>query len=374
MSTPTSPTRTLLGTLLAVGVVGLGYLQSRTAAELSALRLQAAERSTAEAAFRESAQETLDRINAEISRMRVEQRIGSQGPKALLEMLRIHADTLVNARATAPDFQNAQEQMRGVMRAFAAIGEDGTAPLRRRFDELDPKSSFDELRWILEALIQCDPDKGKQLTVQVLEGRQKPSPRLRWAAAELLQRTDRPLAQRTLRQVLLTETSRGVDPDRASVYNLPILDPAAVAATGFFNFVIHYLRTEDPQAEETLLQVLTRPQQDIATLQETIEALGSMKSARAQKRIEELYEHPPGAQQNPLFLNKCLDALVAIRGKDSKPWLQQQLAKAEHELVTQHIDRLLQEIEHGKKPVQQGAATPGEATQGAPLPAQGNGK
>jgi hypothetical protein len=129
MSTPTSPTRTLLGTLLAVGVVGLGYLQSRTAAELSALRLQAAERSTAEAAFRESAQETLDRINAEISRMRVEQRIGSQGPKALLEMLRIHADTLVNARATAPDFQNAQEQMRGVMRAFAAIGEDGTAPV-----------------------------------------------------------------------------------------------------------------------------------------------------------------------------------------------------------------------------------------------------
>ncbi len=365
MATPSSPARTALGVLLAVGVAGIGYIQSRTAAELSALRIQAADRSTAEAAFRATVQETLDRMTSEITRMRIEQRVGGQGPQALMEMLRTHADTLVNARATAPDFQNAQEQMRAVLRAFASLGEDGLAPLRRRFDQLEPLKNFDELRWLLEALVQCDADKGKQLVVQVLEGKLKPSPRLRWAAAELLQRTDKPLAQRTLRQVLLTETSRGIDPDRAAAYNVSVLDPAAVAATGFFNFVIHYLRTEDPEAEETLLQVLARPQQDIATLQETVEALGGMKAARAQKRIEDLYAHPPGAQQNPLFLNKCLDALVSIRGKDCKPWLQEQLAKAEHELVVQHIDRLIQEFDN-PTPKPQGAATQGDGTPSAP--------
>jgi hypothetical protein len=91
-----------------------------------------------------------------------------------------------------------------------------------------------------------------------------------------------------------------------------------------------------------------------------VEALGQLRSARAHKRIEELYLKPPGAQQNPLFLNKCLDALVAIRGKDCKPWLQQQLAAAEHELVVQHIDRLIQEIDGNKPAAPAGAATPGD--------------
>ena len=104
MATPSSPARTALGVLLAVGVAGIGYIQSRTAAELSALRIQAADRSTAEAAFRATVQETLDRMTSEITRMRIEQRVGGQGPQALMEMLRTHADTLVNARATAPDF------------------------------------------------------------------------------------------------------------------------------------------------------------------------------------------------------------------------------------------------------------------------------
>lgn len=365
MSTPSSPTRTASNLLLTVGVVGLAALQFRTSTELSALRHEAAEREVAEAAFRNSAQETLDRMTNEITRMRIEQRVGGQGPQALMEMLRTHADTLVNARATAPDFQYAQEQMRGVLRAFASLGPDGLAPLRTRFDQLEPQKGFDELRWLLEALVQCDAEKGKQIVVQVLEGKLKPSPRLRWAAAELLQRTDKQLAQSTLRRILLTETSRGIDPNRAAAYNVSVLDPAAVAATGFFNFVMHYLRTEDPQAEETLLQVLSTPQQDIATLQETIEALGGMKAARAQKRIEELYAHPPGAQQNPLFLNKCLDALVAIRGTNCKPWLQEQLAKAEHELVVQHINRLIQEFDN-PTPKPQGAATQGDGAPAAP--------
>ena len=292
----------------------------------------------------------------ELSRMRIEQRVGGQGPQALLQMLKSCAATLIDARATQPDFQSAQEQMKAVLRGFASLGEDAVGPLRRRFDELQPKTDFDELRWVMEALVQSDKEKGMQTVAQVLEGTQKPSPRLRWAAADLLTRTDRELARRTLRKILRTETSRGVDPDRAASYGASIPDPAAVAATGFFNFITHYLRTEDPEAEETLLQVLMRADQDVATLQEAIESLGTMRSARASKRIEELYLRPPGASQNALFLNKCLDALVAIRGQDAKPWLLQQLAGAEHELVVQHLDRLIKSLD---QPHSAEASTPG---------------
>lgn len=286
-------------------------------------------------------------IGRDLTRMRVEQRVGSQGPQALLQMLRTFSAELVDARTTQPDLQFAQEQMRSVLRAFAGLGADAVAPVRQRFDQLDPKKDFDEMRWLLEALVQCDPENGPATLVGVVEGRIKPSPRLRWAAAELLTRTDRAKAQTALRRVLMTETSRGIDPDRAAAYGASIPDPAATAATGFFNFVLHYLRTEDPEAEETLLQVLMRTEQDVATLQETIEALGARKSARARKRIEELYQKPPGASQNPIFLNKCLDALVAIRGAEIRTWLQEQLAQANHELVAKHIGHLLEELAAG---------------------------
>lgn len=346
--------------LLAAAALGLGYVGYRLHTGLDSLLADAEARQQADADWRREAGDTLSRIESEITRLRMEQRVGGQGPQALMQMLRSYADAMVNARTTAPDYLHAQEQMRALLRAFTALGQDGVAPLTQRFASLDPLKDFDEMRWILEALVACDAEKGKQLVVQVLLGRSKPNPRLRWAAADLLLRADKSTAQSTLRQVLLTETSRGIDPDRAAAYGASILDPAAIAATGFFNFVLHYLRSEDPQAEETLLQVLARPMQDVATLQETIEALGSMRSARAQKRIEELYLKPPGAQQNPLFLNKCLDALVAIRGKECKPWLQQQLAAAEHELVVQHVDRLIQELDGNKPAAPAGAATPGD--------------
>lgn len=343
----TEPPRILLGLSLATALTAALAAYGAFAANREVARSAAAanERADRLASKLEAQTAELMTMAREISRMRIEQRVGGQGPNALLSMLKTYAATLVDSRATQPDFQNAQDQMKSVLRAFAAMGQDAIEPLRRRFDELQPRTDFDELRWVLEALVQSDQEKGKQLVAQVLEGTLKPSPRLRWAAAELLSRTDRELARRTLRKILMTETSRGIDPDRAAAYGASIPDPAAVAATGFFNFITHYLRTEDPEAEDTLLQVLMRTDQDMATLQEAIEALGSMRSARAQKRIEELYLRPPGASQNALFLNKCLDALVAIRGQDVKPWLLEQMATAEHDLVVQHLDRLLKDLD-----------------------------
>src|SRR5436190_1528432 len=82
-----------------------------------------------------------------------------------------------------------------------------------------------------------------------------PTPRLRWSAADLLIRSerasDRELAQALLRKILLAESFRGRDPAHAAAADLLPLDPMAIAATGFATFVNHYLRTGDPQTEDT---------------------------------------------------------------------------------------------------------------------------
>jgi hypothetical protein len=260
----------------------------------------------------------------------------------LLERLRVYAPLVVNARTTQPDVAMALREMQAVLDAFEATGTDASQPVQRRFDELQPKEAFDEMRWLIEALVRCDRPAGIELARAVLAGEKKPNARLRWAAANVLLRFDRPLAQRELRRILRTETSRGVDPDRAASYGSGAMDPAAIAVAGFHNFVGLYLHSEDPELEETLLLVLARAGQDVATLQETIEVLGERRAVRAQKRIEELYRNPPGAQQNPIFLNKCLDALVAILGDKAIPFLEAELPKAEHELVQNHIKHLLQ--------------------------------
>ncbi len=326
--------RTLsLAALTAGGITGAAALLMNLKLAVDTLTLRV-----------DAATEQLQIAANEVARMRIEQSAEGRGPQALLEKLRAYAPALVSSRTTQPDFEMARQGMESVLRAFTSLGSDGLTAVRSRFDELDPKQAFDEMRWLMEAAVKCNLDKGRQIAVEVLSGLRKPSPRLRWTAADMLLRIDRPLAQRTLRQILLTETSRGVDPNRATAYGLPVIDPSAVAVSGFYNFIIYYLRSEDPDTEDTLLQVLMRTEQDVTTLQETIEALGQRRAARADQRIEDLYLHPPGASQNALFLNKCLDALVAIRGRDgARPFLEEQLVAAEHELVQAHIKYLLQD-------------------------------
>ncbi|MGE3172825.1 MAG: hypothetical protein AB7O97_09365 [Planctomycetota bacterium] len=320
--------------LPCLGAVGYLALQVHdTRAELAQLQ---------ETATR--AADQLELLAKEMTRFRIEQSAEGRGPQALLEKLRAYAPALVSARTADPNYQQAQEEMQAVLRAFESLGADGWEPVVTRFQALHPVQNFDELKWLLEAAVRCDPARGNHLVGEVLAGRLKPNPRLRWSAADLLLRTDPERARQGLRQILLTETRNGVDPDRAAGMGLPTIDPSAMATAGFHNFLLHYLRADDPQAEETLLVVLTRTGQDIATLQEAIEALGAMRSTRALKRIEELYRRPPGAQQNALFLNKCLDALVAIRGGDARGFLEEQLARAEHELVIAHIQALLQDL------------------------------
>lgn len=287
----------------------------------------------AEQTAREKTEKLLGTILNEVTRLRIEQSAEGQGPAALLERLRVYAPLLADARTTEPDFQNAKKELQAIVRAFESCGREAWPPIIKRLEEADPRQDFDEIKYLLEILIRLDPGAGKQITKEVLQGHRLPLPRLRWWAADLLISHDKPLAAMLLRKILMTESSRGIDINRAMSVGLKIPDPAALSATGFNNYVQRYLRTEDPKTEETLLMLITRVEHDAITIQDCIKELGRRKSTRALPTIEKIYDNPPNKQQNPLFLVICIRAIEAIAGKDAIDWFEEKLKTAPTDIV-----------------------------------------
>ncbi|MFN9756425.1 MAG: hypothetical protein ACK58X_08430 [Planctomycetota bacterium] len=339
---PQAPTtrRSTAWLALALGAIAagiLGYRQQCLQDAIDDLRREsAADRAT----WRE--------VLGEVTRMRIEQSAGSKGPQALLEKLRSYATLLTSARVTEPDYRAAQKEMEAILRAFAAIGADAWQPVQDRLAALDPSKAFDEIKQLLRAAMAIDRTKGTELFREVLLGRRLPSPRLRWYVAGELTDLDRPLAQDLLRRVLLTESSRGFNPDHAAAFEGAVIpDRAALSASGFHNYVIAYARTEDPRTDETLLMVLGRSEHDRMTVQECVRTLGARRCAAAAPVIEELVRKPPGTQEDPIFLNHCYESLVAIRGADAQSFLEGELARGRQDVVAQRIQALLGRIAGG---------------------------
>jgi hypothetical protein len=323
------------GVFLA-GFGGLGWLTWRLDQRVAVL-----------VAAQETTRLALTGLDREVTRMRIEQRAEGRGPHALIEKLTAFAPLLASARVTQPDFQNAKLEMEAIKKAFKAIGADAWQPLMTRWSEL-AATDFDQLKWVLDCAMAVDPKAGSELLKKVLLGLEKPNPRLRWWAADLMVQHDRQLAQQLLRQILTTESARGINPERAAAYNVPILDSAAIATSGFHNFLDRYVQSGDSEMDTTLLMLLGRSEHDLPTIQHCVKLLGERKYAPAAKRIEELYRKPPGIQDNPIFVRHCLDALVAIRGRDAIPFLEAELKNATNELVARHLQLLLDEVRSGK--------------------------
>jgi hypothetical protein len=343
------PTRglLLLSAVSAAGLLaaaaGMFWLAAGVAALETTLAVERAAQARRDEAF--------DQVLAEVTRLRIEQSTGLQGPQAMLERLRVYAPLAADSRTAEPDYRNAKKEMAAVQRAFRSLGKDAWAPIQARLAELDPAAHAEEIKALLEAGVAADRDAGLRQLRDVLLGHHLPSPKLRWFAAHALIQHDRPLAQATLRQVLLTESARGFNPAHAAAFPGAIVpDQAALSASGFFNFVVQYVRSGDPRAEDTLLQVVGRVDHDLRTVQECVKALGDLRSTKAVPVIERLYTDPPLQQHDPIFLSHCADALVAIQGAGAKQFLEQALAKTPHDLVGKRIQALLNDIANGNVP------------------------
>ncbi len=325
------------------GVLGVfGFLQWQNQ---SSVRTELAALTTAQ----NDARKVLDEVLGEVTRARIEQSAGTKGPQALLEKLRLYAPLLSNARVNEPDYFTTKKEMESILRAFGTLGQDAWKPLQERLAQCKPEKEHDEIKWLFEACARIDVAGTATLLREVLLGRTFPSPRLRWFAAEVLTRIDQPQAQNLLRQILLTESSRGIDPARAAHYGGGIPDKQALATNGFNNFVVAYVRAGDPKMDEVLQQVIARSEHDAITVQECVKVLGERKCAAAVPQIEKLYREPPLQQQNPLFLNYCLEALVDIQGAAAKPFLEQALPNATTDVVAKKIQYLLHRIDTGQE-------------------------
>jgi hypothetical protein len=290
----------------------------------------------------------LDEVLGEVTRMRLEQSAGSKGPQALLDKLHLYAPLAADSRTTEPDFKNAQKEMAAIVRAFRTLGKDAWRPIQDRLAELKPENDFEEIKQLLCAAVAVDHEAGVKLLEQVLLGHKLPSPRLRWLAGRELIKEERALAQIRLRQVLLTETSKGFDPTHAGDYPGAVVpDRAAMSERGFENFVEIYELSGDPQADDTLLMVIGRSIDDRVTVQSCVKILGNHRYARAVPVIEKLYQQPPLGQQDPLFLGYCLEALVDIQGAEARPFLENALPNASSDTVAKKIQYLLQKIASG---------------------------
>lgn len=284
---------------------------------------------------------TLQEILGEVTRARLEQRAEALGPAGLLAKLRAYSPLLTSSRVPEPDYKAARAEMDAILRAIAAIGTDAWAPVTARLRELNGEQHFDEARWLVRAAVRIDPKAGKEIVKDIVAGTRLPSPRLRLDAARFLLEIDRPLAQNLLRGIMTTESSRGVNAERAMAAGAPIPDAAALSTSGFHNFVGLYVDSGDERIDETLLMVVGRAEHDVVTVQRCVEALGRRKCERAVATIEKLYREPPNGQENPLFLNHCLTALHEIRGTAARPFLEEALRTTSLPTVANHCRMLL---------------------------------
>lgn len=314
--------------IAAIGFAGYTWLQSEKVLAAQVVQLKKVD-------------ETLEKMLGEVTRMRLEQTSDGQGPAALLEKLKVYAPLASDARITEPDFHNAKRELVAIVRAFESYGNDAWAPVTERLRNVKVDEDFNEIKWLLEIALRLDPKAGKQITKDCLQGHRLPYPRLRWWAADLLLSHDKPLAGRLLRQILMTESSRGINLDRAQGAGVQIPDKAAFATTGFNNFVQRYIRSDDKKLEETLILLLTRVEHDAITIQECIKELGKRKSKAALTSIKKVYDNPPLEQQNPLFMNICVRAIDQIEGAACVAWMEEKLKTAPTDAVAKAIQTVL---------------------------------
>ena len=332
-----APRRSVLPTALAVAALGalagLGYGALRLQREVAALHAAAAANDA-----------LLAEVHGEVTRIRLEQRAEALGPQGLLAKLRAFAPLVTSARVPEPDYLFAKRELDAVLRAFEAIGPDAWKPVVTRLEQIDADADYDEARYLLRAAMRIDPMAGKEIVKNVLAGVRLPSPRLRWDAARILNEAAPELAQRLLRHIVLTESSRGVNPDRAGDPDIPVPDAAALSASGFHNFVLLYAQSGDPKLADTLLMVLGRAEHDLVTVQECVKILGELGSERAVPAIEKLFLKPPLGFENPLFQNHCLSALHRIQGEAARPFLERAQQNATSDVVANHASFLLGRI------------------------------
>ena len=327
----------LLATLLAAGASALFGWRAETEAS--------------------SVRQELDRVGKEVVDLRRTlqlmrfERGGASGPTALLDQLRFWAPKLQNSSTPAAEVPEILRKVQDIHEGFAGVGPDAWSLLENALHKAVTDSEDEFRKQCLIALGRIDAKRACELMVPIVRGFDltKPSapqasPRMRLMACDELTRLDKQLAGQTLRQVLTTQSSQGVNLQRVAPEYAAKLAPmvaGAAAWSGFFNLVAKYIATDDSELDATLQMLLVRAEHDRTTIQECVKALGTRRCKDAAPRIQELFHQPPPPTDDPIFRNHCLDALATILGDAARPFFDEALRKEGNKIVQAKLQDLL---------------------------------
>ena len=185
-------------------------------------------------------------------------------------------------------------------------------------------------KWLLKAMTRCDVEAAKAYLQGILNLDVVTSPRVRLIAADELLELDRPAAGRLLRKILTRESSQDVTAFRD---RLPASEVDKYVHAyqqtgryqGFYNYISRYVASRDEQMDSTLLMVLSRQDQDVATIQACVQYLAEHKAKIAVTKLQDMFERPPIRFANALLRQKLARAICDILGADSCDWLKRRL-------------------------------------------------
>lgn len=294
--------------------------------------------------------EEVARLAAEVSEVRgvlqlLRYERGGGGAHSLVEQLKFWAPKLQHATTPAAEMPEVKKKVGEIQDAIAVLGKDAWAPLEAAFTTSTSDSEDEFRRQCLAAFARLDKARGTALLVRLVKGiEQQVSPRLRLLACDELIQLDKQIAGSTLREVLTTQSSQGVNLNRlAPDYAAKIAASVSGAAawSGFFNLVGKYLATDDSDTDATLQMLLTRAEHDRTTVQECVKALGSRRCKDAAPRIRELFKSPPPPTDDPIFKNHCLEAISQIEGEAARSWFDEILRAETNPIVQTKLQDLL---------------------------------
>lgn len=287
----------------------------------------------------------LQAVQRTLHLLRLERGSKGLGIEALLEQLRHYAPLLDRSTTPRVEVPAIEARVREILSAMEGLGPEATRRVEQAFLAETGTDQDEYRKWLLVAATRLDPIRGKVLLARVIRALDLPvSARLRWLACDEMVRVDAQQAGLVLRELLRSESARGVQRDRLPPeLRATVVEQFALrtAASGFHNFVARYADTKDPDLVATLLMVIGRQEHDLPTIQECVKVLGQVRAREASEAIRKLFQSPPAVQDNPLFRNHCLDAIAAIDGSSATEWFEAMLRAEKHELVRNKLVDLL---------------------------------
>ncbi|MEZ5989809.1 MAG: hypothetical protein R3F30_11930 [Planctomycetota bacterium] len=256
-----------------------------------------------EAAFAEQGRR-LEAIEESLALLHFTREPDKDSLHAILDYIEYWAGKLAESGQDLVLYPKLEERLALGTKALRAYGPDAFQALQRRFvAALSEGSAKNGLKAkLLELAKDVDRGQAEELAVEVLTNPSMPS-FLRNAAARELLVLDRTKAGDLLREILLYESHKGLrKPDapylRQDFHRLPA-GMAAQSYMGYWNNVMYYLQSDNPQKEDTLLALLLQPYHNVSTYGAILNGLQQLKSRRAVPYLKQLFDDPVGDLGKP---------------------------------------------------------------------------